>query len=130
MALSTRGLTHIALAVRDMDRTFAFYRELLGVEEVYRQPGFLQVQTPGAWDVIVFEEDPDRAGRQGGVIHFGFRVTDPAEVQRAAEAITRGGGSVRETGEFVPGEPYIFASDPDGYEVEIWYEAPTPVDPS
>ena len=130
MALSTRGLTHIALAVRDMDRTFAFYRELLGVEEVYRQPGFLQVQTPGAWDVIVFEEDPDRAGRQGGVIHFGFRVTDPAEVQRAAEAITRGGGIVRETGEFVPGEPYIFASDPDGYEVEIWYEAPTPVDPS
>ena len=32
-------------------------------------------------------------------------------------------------GEFVPGEPYVFFSDPDGYEVEIWYELPTPVDP-
>jgi hypothetical protein len=25
-------------------------------------------------------------------------------------------------GEFVPGDPYIFFKDPDGYEVEIWYE--------
>jgi hypothetical protein len=23
----------------------------------------------------------------------------------------------------------VFFSDPDGYEVEIWYEIPTPVDP-
>jgi hypothetical protein len=29
----------------------------------------------------------------------------------------------------VPGEPYIFALDPDGYEIEIWYELPTSVDP-
>jgi len=32
-------------------------------------------------------------------------------------------------GEFCPGAPYLFFSDPDGYEVEIWYELPTPVDP-
>jgi hypothetical protein len=23
----------------------------------------------------------------------------------------------------------VFFTDPDGYEVEIWYELPTPVDP-
>ena len=27
--------------------------------------------------------------------------------------------------EFVPGEPYLFATDPDGYEVEVWYEITT-----
>jgi len=32
-------------------------------------------------------------------------------------------------GEFCPGEPYLFAADLDGYEVEIWYELPTPIDP-
>jgi hypothetical protein len=31
--------------------------------------------------------------------------------------------------EFCPGEPYLFFTDPDGYEVEIWFELPTPVDP-
>jgi hypothetical protein len=24
----------------------------------------------------------------------------------------------------VPGEPYVFFEDPDGYEVEVWYELP------
>ena len=24
---------------------------------------------------------------------------------------------------------FVFFADPDGYEVEIWYELPTPVDP-
>jgi hypothetical protein len=32
-------------------------------------------------------------------------------------------------GEFCPGEPYVFFEDLDGYEVEIWYELPTPLDP-
>ena len=36
---------------------------------------------------------------------------------------------VKDQGEFVPGEPYLFALDPDGNEVEIWYELPTTVDP-
>ncbi len=29
---------------------------------------------------------------------------------------------MKEHGEFVPGEPYVFAADPDGYIVELWYE--------
>jgi hypothetical protein len=44
-------------------------------------------------------------------------------------AIQSAGGTIRDHGEFVPGEPYVFFIDPDGYEVEIWYELPTPVDP-
>jgi len=32
-------------------------------------------------------------------------------------------------GEFCHGEPYLFFRDPDGYEAEVWYEPPTPVDP-
>ncbi|HEX7516709.1 MAG TPA: hypothetical protein VF345_05420 [Chthoniobacterales bacterium] len=35
----------------------------------------------------------------------------------------------RGEGEFCPGEPYLFFTDPDGYEVEIWFELPMPVDP-
>ena len=31
-------------------------------------------------------------------------------------------GVIREQGEFVPGSPYVFFKDPDGYEIEIWYE--------
>ena len=53
---------------------------MFGAVEVYAQDGFVQLQTPGARDVIVLEEDPDRAGRAGGIVHFGFRLIDPADM--------------------------------------------------
>jgi catechol 2,3-dioxygenase-like lactoylglutathione lyase family enzyme len=125
----TFGLTHVALAVRDVERSSRFYRDVFGAMEVYRQRGFAQLQTPGARDVLVLEEDPDRAGPGGGIAHFGFRLRSPADIGAARRAVEAAGGRVREQGEFVPGEPYLFALDPDGYEIEIWYELPTPVDP-
>ena len=100
--VKTHGLTHVALAVRDPQRSMRFYREVLGTVSVYESDDFVQVQTPGSRDVIVFERKPRGAGKAGGTI--------------------------KDRGEFVPGEPYVFFEDPDGYEVEIWYEIPTPFD--
>jgi len=125
----TFGLTHVALAVRDIDRAARFYREVLGAVEVFRDVGFVQLQTPGSRDVLVLEQDPERAGERGGVAHFGFRLVDPADIDAAAREVERAGGRVVRRGEFCPGEPYLFAADLDGYEVEIWYELPTPIDP-
>ena len=125
----TFGLTHLAIAVRDVDRSSRFYQQVFGAVEVYRDTAFAQLQTPGARDVLVLELAPQRAGLPGGVAHFGFRLTDPTDIDAARDAVVSAGGTVREQGEFVPGEPYLFAVDPDGYELEIWYEMPTPVDP-
>jgi len=125
----TFGLTHIALAVRDVARSSRFYQDVFGAIEVYRQPTFVQLQTPGARDVLVLEEDPERSGPGGGVLHFGFRLLAASDIDSARLAVEAAGGRIREQGEFVPGEPYLFAFDPDGYEFEIWYELPTPLDP-
>ncbi|HET9702960.1 MAG TPA: VOC family protein [Vicinamibacterales bacterium] len=127
--VKTYGLTHVAVAVRDLDRTEAFYRAILGAVVVYRDAGFLQMQTPGARDVLVFEKNAKAAGKAGGVMHFGFRLTKAKDIEAARAAVTEAGGTITETGEFVPGEPYLFATDPDGYTIEIWYEIPTSVDP-
>jgi catechol 2,3-dioxygenase-like lactoylglutathione lyase family enzyme len=125
----TYGLTHIALAVKDPERSLSFYAAVLGVVPVYRQADFIQAQTPGSRDVLVFERNEAAAGKVGGVAHFGFRLVDPGDIDAAAEAILAAGGRIRDKGEFVAGEPYVFFTDPDGYEVEIWFELPTPVDP-
>jgi catechol 2,3-dioxygenase-like lactoylglutathione lyase family enzyme len=127
--VKTHGLTHVALAVRDPRRSLAFYQAVLGVVPVYEHADFVQAQTPGSRDVLVFERKPRRAGKAGGVSHFGFRLRRAADITRALAAIRAAGGAIRKHGEFVPGEPYVFFTDPDGYAVEIWYEIPTPVDP-
>jgi catechol 2,3-dioxygenase-like lactoylglutathione lyase family enzyme len=126
----TYGLTHIALAVRDAERSLAFYQQLIGVVPVYRDGGFIQAQTPGSRDVLVFEEGAPHPGRAGGVTHFGFRLVDPGDIDAAVAAIEPAGGRVLRRGEFCPGEPYVFFEDPDGYEVELWHELPTAVDPA
>lgn len=129
MAVSTYGLTHLALGVKDPADAYRFYRDVFGMVAVYRQPDFIQAQTPGSRDVLVFERSSRRTGESGGVAHFGFRLTDPADIDRAAAAVRKAGGTIVEQGEFVPGEPYLFARDLDGYVVEIWYEISTKVDP-
>jgi catechol 2,3-dioxygenase-like lactoylglutathione lyase family enzyme len=126
----TYGLTHVAIAVEDPERSLAFYQAVLGVVAIYREADFIQAQTPGSRDVLVFEKNRAEAGKLGGVAHFGFRLTDPADIDAAAAAVEAAGGRILEKGEFVPGEPYVFFADPDGYKVEIWFEIPTPVDPS
>jgi catechol 2,3-dioxygenase-like lactoylglutathione lyase family enzyme len=128
-SVKTRGLTHVALAVRDPQRSLEFYRALFGVVPVYQQDDVVQAQTPGSWDVLVFERKPDVAGKVGGIAHFGFRLQRAADIDRAKAAVVAAGGTIRESGAFVPGEPYLFCTDPDGYEVEIWFERPTAVDP-
>jgi len=125
----TFGLTHLALAVTDVDRAFEFYSAVFGMVAVFRSDSFLQAQTPGARDVLVFERSETKRGDSGGVAHFGFRLTDPSDIDGAAAEVEKAGGTIVEKGEFCPGEPYLFARDRDGYLFEIWYEIPTAVDP-
>ena len=127
--VKTFGLTPIALAVSDVDRASRFYQAVLGAVEVYRHDTFAQLQTPGTRDVLVLEQAPERAGAAGGVIHFGFRLVDPGDIDAAEREVEQAGGTSLSKGDFCPGEPYLFATDRDGYEFEIWYELPTPVDP-
>ena len=127
--MKTHGLTHVALAVRDPKLSLAFYRKLIGVVPVYVEEDSIQAQTPGTHDVLVFERDAKQAGKRGGIVHFGFRLVKPVALASIVSRVKRAGGRIRDQGEFAPGLPYVFCEDPDGYEIEIWYESPTPADP-
>jgi len=89
--LKTYGLTHLALGVKDVERAFAFYEVVFGMVAVYRSPQFLQAQTPGARDAIVFERSAKSVGKSGGIAHFGFRLKTADDIVDAAERVRRAG---------------------------------------
>jgi catechol 2,3-dioxygenase-like lactoylglutathione lyase family enzyme len=122
MAVKTHGLSHVALAVEDPERSLAFYAAVFGVREYFRDADSIQALGPGAHDVLAFERRPGIAGRAGGVLHFGFRLASAADIDVAVAEVTAAGGTLMSRGEFVPGCPFAFVRDPDGYEIEIWFE--------
>jgi catechol 2,3-dioxygenase-like lactoylglutathione lyase family enzyme len=124
----TYGLTHIAIIVDDLEKTRQFYTQIFDMEVMYHTDDFLQLTTPGCHDVLVFEKNKKiKVGSTGGIIHFGFRLRSPEGINAVLKKISNAGGKIRDQGEFVSGSPYVFFEDPDGYEVEVWYELlPTP----
>ena len=120
--VQTYGLTHINLAVRDLGRALLFYEQVFGLREYGRGDGLVHTRASGRHDIVTFAEDPATAGLSGGVAHFGFRLVDPDDIDRAIAEVERAGGRLLRRGEFAPGLPYAYVADPDGYEIEIWFE--------
>jgi catechol 2,3-dioxygenase-like lactoylglutathione lyase family enzyme len=121
-ALPTFGLTHIALAVRDPETSAKFYKQMFGCTETYRDDTKIEVTTPGDNDIITLDRTLPHRGRSAGIAHFGFRLKDPKEIDAVVDRVKDSGGKLRRRGEFAPGFPFAYFADPDGYEVEVWYE--------
>ena len=120
--IPTHGLTHINLAVRDLGRALLFYEQVFGLHEYGRGDGLVHTRASSRQDILTFVADPATAGLKGGIAHFGFRLVDPDDIDRAIAEVERAGGRLLRRGEFAPGLPYAYVADPDGYEIEIWFE--------
>ena len=120
--VKTYGLTHIALAVRDVKRSYAFYRKVFGLKAYAQYPGEIHTKSPNGHDIVTFNEKRKIAGKPGGIAHFGFRLMDPKDIGTAIKSAKKAGGKILRQGEFKPGYPYVYFLDPDGYEIEVWYE--------
>jgi catechol 2,3-dioxygenase-like lactoylglutathione lyase family enzyme len=126
--IPTYGLTHLQITVRDLARSRRFYQELLGMREILTGTHFVMLRTPEGHDVLTLNADPRHAadaGRTGGIAHFGFRLRERRDMEEVLEQVKRAGGTPIEHGLRGKGEPkelYAFATDPDGYEVELFWQ--------
>jgi catechol 2,3-dioxygenase-like lactoylglutathione lyase family enzyme len=131
--IKTFGLAHVALKVADVDRSFRFYRSLLGArllgnlegrdEEDLTGHEAIEFGTPGSHDVIVLmRSDEPVTGDTGQLEHIGFRLVSPEDPALIAAAFEEAGGTVGSQGHFSDGDPYVFGRDPDGYVIELWFQ--------
>ncbi|MEP6764098.1 MAG: hypothetical protein ABJB66_07300, partial [Gemmatimonadaceae bacterium] len=69
-------------------------RHVFGMVSVYHEDSFLQAQTPGSHDVLVFEKHKETTGNSGDIAHFGFRLKSADEIHGAAERVVEAGGTL------------------------------------
>jgi catechol 2,3-dioxygenase-like lactoylglutathione lyase family enzyme len=129
-------LTHIALRVRDIDRSAAFYSDYVALEIVHerREPGHTRV----AWIaergrkttfVIVLLECPYQRSPEPPVDHLGFAVAKRADVDRVAARARADSILVEEPVDAGPIVGYYcIVADPDGHRVEFSHAQPIPWD--
>lgn len=121
--IQTEGLYHIHLIVRDLERALRFYGEVFGAQELFRAgPKMVFVSTPGSRDLITLNESESeqaKAGDNGGIGHFGFRLKNQSDLDAAVEEVERAGGKLIDRGQHAPGVPYAYVTDPDGYVIEL-----------
>jgi catechol 2,3-dioxygenase-like lactoylglutathione lyase family enzyme len=124
-----RGISELALWVRDLDRAVAFYRDQLGftVEEI--DPGRNAFLRSGDFLLVLFNpRDPGTplareylartGGARGEVYHVAFRL-DAGALDRFAADLSADGLSVRGPVEFATGRRSWFVEDPDDHLIEL-----------
>jgi catechol-2,3-dioxygenase len=123
-------LNHAVLYVRDVQRSVAFYREVLGFRAVMGMAGGAFLQAPGSTndhDLGLFElgaaAGPSPAGRSTvGLYHLAWEVDTLAELGRVRDSL-RGAGALVGASDHGTTKS-LYGKDPDGLEFEIVWLIP------
>jgi catechol 2,3-dioxygenase len=132
--MTVRELGHLVLYVRDVGRSAAFYRDVLGWRQILPEAGTEPVGAAAFssgrthHELLLIEVGADAApipaGRRVGMYHFGLNVGDSDDDLRAALR------SVEEAGATVVGASdhtvthSLYILDPDGNEIELYVDVP------
>ncbi len=116
-----RRLSHACLGARDLPRSIAFYKEVLGCEVIFeyrRDDGFLYgvfIATGGGSFIELFNEDRDMG--EGGLFrHLSFQVDDMEATQAHLAAL---GYETEIKRGRKDGALQVWIKDPDGTMVEF-----------
>ncbi|MDH5668129.1 MAG: VOC family protein [Nitrospira sp.] len=122
-------LGHFVFYVRDLERSLAFYRDLLGFQEVGRIfQGAAAALTSGRTHhelllIQVGEAPGPPAGRRRGLYHIGIKVGDGLDALRAAkQELEQAGVTIDGMSDHTVSQS-LYLRDPDGNEVELYVDA-------
>jgi catechol-2,3-dioxygenase len=123
-------LNHAVLYVRDVGRSAAFYRDVLGFRTVSSMTGAAFLQAPASTndhDLGLFEigagAGPSGAGRDAvGLYHLAWEVDTLAELERLSRVLEERGALVGASDHCTTKS--LYARDPDGLEFEVAWVVP------
>jgi len=125
---------HIGISVADLDESIAWYKEMLGFEEVMRMNGgatnddmvighiqrgncYIELfQVAGAKPLPEYRRDPTEDLSVHGLKHFGLQVSD---VQAAVKELRAKGVEIAMEPIDTPGVAFVFIRDNSGNAFEL-----------
>jgi catechol 2,3-dioxygenase len=122
-------LGHVVFYVKDLDQSLAFYRDLLGFQEVGRIfNGAAAALTAGRTHhelllIQVGDVPGPPPGPRRGLYHIGIKVGDNLDELRAAKRdLERAGITIAGMSDHTVSQS-LYLHDPDGNEVELYVDA-------
>ena len=128
--MEIKELGHVVLYVRDVERSRAFYRDVLGFREVFAVPSAVAGYSSGRThhELLLVSVGPDAQpipeGPRVGMYHFALKVGDSDDELRAArDAVVQAGVTIVGATAHVVTHS-LFLRDPDGNELELYIDVP------
>src|SRR5687768_5661404 len=128
------GAHHIALTVTDVDRSAAWYSDLLGLQELMRggddQVSFAVLAHPASGWVLGVRQYHDKPHDgfdefRTGLDHFAFSVATRADLEAWVPELEQRGIEFSPIAETPIGMVIVFR-DPDGIQLELWLPMGSP----
>jgi len=127
--MQVRELGHVVFYVKDLERSLAFYRDLLGFQEVGRVfNGAAAALTSGRTHhelllIQVGDAPGPPAGRHRGLYHIGIKIGNSLDELRAAKKDLERAGVIIDGMSDHTVSQSLYLQDPDGNEIELYVDA-------
>ena len=137
--MEIKDLGHVVLYVRSLERSAAFYRDVLGFRQILPDPttgpglgfpaaAFVSASGRTHHELLLIEVGEDAAaqpkGRRVGLYHIGLKVGDSDdELREALRCVTDAGVTVAGASDHTVTHS-LYILDPDGNELELFIDVP------
>ncbi|HEX6163697.1 MAG TPA: VOC family protein [Vicinamibacterales bacterium] len=116
----------VSLTVRDLDRSVAFYRDVLGFVETKREGRTSSLAPAGGRGLIELHERTDaiaKPRRSAGLYHFAILVPSRAALGRSLRRLVEQRWPMTGAADHLVSEA-LYLDDPDGLGIEIYRDRP------